>query len=312
MADTYTEFLNLTKPEVGGSRDSWGVKQNDNLAKLDAWAKATAASVTAINAAYMPKAGGVFGGQIGLAMVNPQIGLTQQGSGKASDGKRWGLLHFAEDGALYLQHSDMPGDNPVRFTPAGELHLAGQYNVKAEIAKAAASGAAALNSAVRKDSAARQDIQGDFLVSKGYPTLGMNYPNVFYTGWQVRENAGTYLMNMSNSDGLFMIGSDGSVWCKQLGDFNNRIESRAQAWAEQKRQEAYNQCVSSLRLAYAGDLYNSWNLGGGFTEPYAGAVMTTRLTYTESDGTWNFGAARWRYLQLYNPSLGGWVTAYYS
>ena len=36
MADTFTPNYNLTKPEVGGSRDSWGGKENENWDKIDA------------------------------------------------------------------------------------------------------------------------------------------------------------------------------------------------------------------------------------------------------------------------------------
>ena len=35
MPDTYTPFLNLTLPEIGASRDTWGAKINANLATLD-------------------------------------------------------------------------------------------------------------------------------------------------------------------------------------------------------------------------------------------------------------------------------------
>jgi hypothetical protein len=36
MADSYTPYLNLTLPEVGASRDTWGTKINSDLTSVDA------------------------------------------------------------------------------------------------------------------------------------------------------------------------------------------------------------------------------------------------------------------------------------
>ena len=35
MADAFTSYFNLTMPEVGASRDTWGAKQNQNMAIID-------------------------------------------------------------------------------------------------------------------------------------------------------------------------------------------------------------------------------------------------------------------------------------
>ena len=45
MADTFTANLNLTKPEVGASTDTWGGKINTDLDSLDAIFSATGTSV---------------------------------------------------------------------------------------------------------------------------------------------------------------------------------------------------------------------------------------------------------------------------
>lgn len=66
MADTYTPFLNLTKPEIGGDPDTWGQLINDDLDKIDANA-----------AANMPKAGGTFTGPVTVPNVLTISGANQ-------------------------------------------------------------------------------------------------------------------------------------------------------------------------------------------------------------------------------------------
>ena len=45
MSDTFTNNLNLTKPAVGGSTDTWGTKINNDLDAVDAIFSATGTEV---------------------------------------------------------------------------------------------------------------------------------------------------------------------------------------------------------------------------------------------------------------------------
>ncbi|MHC2108990.1 hypothetical protein [Methylobacterium sp. CM6246] len=212
------------------------------------------------------------------------------------------------DGALLLRNGDTGGDN-FGFGTDGALWTKqfGDLNARIE-ARGLAYQNVAIAASVSKTSAARQDMSGDLLVSKSYPTLGMNYPNVFYSGWQVRENGYSYLMNMSSGAGIIWIGSGGDIVTAQIGDLNNRIENRASAFAENARVAAYNAVVISARYVHVGDYDITGNYNGGMVEPYGGAVCTGRSSITSGDGNdIILRAMRFRQHQIYIPNSGGWV-----
>jgi hypothetical protein len=78
MADTYTPNLNLVKPEVGASTDTWGVKLNDNIDDLDALFPSGALALSA---------GGTGAGTAASARTNLDVPST---SGSGATGT-WGI-----------------------------------------------------------------------------------------------------------------------------------------------------------------------------------------------------------------------------
>lgn len=312
MPDSYTEFLNLTKPEVGGSPNTWGSKFNDNLDKLDAGVKAA----NDLAAAAFPKAGNVnITGDYNMSKANPQFGLINTFAGKPADKTRWGFLHF-EDGSLYFQNTGADGvakPNPMQLKPDGNLILAGAYDVKAQIAAAAAAGTAALNAAVKKTG---DTMTGELRLSRDQPTLNFTSPGqraVFQ--WLTNDGYFRWRVEGANDD-MFRVGPGGDMWCASLGDINTRIESRAGAYAENARASASSEAnyrYHAARWVYAGDINNGWNINNGYQEPYAGAAVTGRYSYADpvANGAWSWFGGRWRYLQLY-ANTQGWVTCYYA
>jgi len=75
MANTYTPYYNLLKPEVGSDTNAWGVHINGDLDTIDSTMNANAVAAAAAQttaSAAVPKAGGTMTG----ALVIPANGLT--------------------------------------------------------------------------------------------------------------------------------------------------------------------------------------------------------------------------------------------
>jgi hypothetical protein len=160
-------------------------------------------------------------------------------------------------------------------------------------------------------------MSGDLTINKANPSVNFYYYGVYSSRmWVGNDAVFRYSHNEGDGD-QFRISPGGAVWTKQLGDLNNRIEDRAYAWAATRQANlgytpveqgggAYmggNKIrigwdgpanaarlqvddlqleriltrnwvnpIIDVRLAYAGDLDNNWNLNQSYAEPYGGAV----------------------------------------
>lgn len=270
MADTFTPFLNLTKPEVGASRDTWGNKQNSNLDSLDTWAKSVSDRLALFitnNTTAAQQVAGSFGVINYLDITRPDVARSR--------------FIIGGSGELIVRNGDT-GDDKFFITQQGRVwtkeigFVADFINARAQ-AYAEDRAAGALNDAKDYTANSLEAIRtnnwtrtADLYISKVNPSIIFNHTNVFLARLYLGNDATLHYRNDSNANDLFRIDASGNLWCAPLGDIGDRIETRAAAFADNRSQAVGNARVVAVALQGA------WSKSTGFGQTAADhpGVMT--------------------------------------
>lgn len=305
MADSYTGFLNLTKPEVGGSRDSWGAKIDANFDLIDAWAKATDALATDalprtrlnkdVNGATIPWAVAPdvnFTGALSVA------GIAASGNYVGAKGKFIGVggsrLNDALDASSNPSFTDIQTNTANWFRVVNNTYDTVLLSINTAGGSINGKGiwtAANLVSPLDRAVATVQSLAGDIQVSKVVPRYSWNHPSV--RAWAATVETDGFLSIFDTTGGArrAYFGTDGSLWLSQFGDLNTRIETRAAFFADDRlaSAKAYtNSYTATNYVNKAGDTMTG-SLAVSFANPYFDLTYpgTIRMRQTvDGNGSW--------------------------
>lgn len=295
--DTFTEFLNLIKPEIGGSRDAWGQKFHQDMDEIDVWAKGV--DTLAKDAVYKSIQKDAQGNTVKQVVAGPvdfsaavnlndvaSVGklLTAKEGVVVPEGKSFtagaGFFHEAP-GKAYLEIVTGSANN-FRIVNAAYTQELFKVDPTSILYKGGAmwhQGNLTPGNYYDKTSTAQQLGYGDHKISKANAQLILEYGGVYAWGIMSASNSELQLRDTNGGETKFAVRTNGSLWSSQMGDINDRIESRAKSWADDRIANYNAQVASTYANKNSGDA--QLFAGAGQFVPYLdivrGGVVRMRM-----------------------------------